>query len=166
MSQAPFRSTPALHPKPCQCPSAIYQIAPVCSLSKPLIIHWYGGLRCGLAQATLKSSRRLLIEWSQVRVLLGEPTISITYFLCTPSILAELAKPYVQRMCTLARVATAEEPFHLLREAPWPCPTRLEPVPEAVSGESLCEPPRRRPHLARGCDALSTVVLSPVMSNG
>jgi hypothetical protein len=29
----------------------------------------------------------------------------------------DLADPYVQRMCTLARVATEKEPFALLRES-------------------------------------------------
>jgi hypothetical protein len=52
-----------------------------------------------------------------------EPTISITYGPFTPSILAELANLYVLRMCTLAGVATAKEPFHLLGEAPCPLPS-------------------------------------------
>ena len=88
---------------------------------------------------------RLLIEWSQVRVLLGEPTISGSAGFSRLYFLAELASLYVQCMCTLAASSRRRSPSAYWGSALALCRARLEPVPEAHSLASVfCQ------HLAGG----------------
>jgi hypothetical protein len=76
-----------------------------------------------------------------------------------PTLLGGTCQPYVQCMCTLVRVATAKEPFHLLGEVPRPLTSST-----GTGADSLWRVFSNylsgKPHPARACGTLQTELFS------